>query len=391
MSTKPRPHIIVVGAGVIGASIAWHLTRHEVGADVTVVAQDIGGTATPCSFAWLNASWHNPRPYYDFRRRSMEGWRRLAEELPEVSNVLRWCGSLSWDMPPDELAKYLKEHSAWGYDIHRAERAEIHALEPTLSAEVLPPEWGLRVGEEGAVEADQAARAMVNAAQERGAKVVHATVTNLIWEQEPNSKGTGSKGTGSKVTGSKVTGIVLSSSETLLADHVVLAAGVACVDLCTTAGITVPLKTPAPAGLLVHSKPLRKRILHHVVYNPQGHMRQTADGRILAGSDFVGGDPGPDPLATARAQLEKAKMCFQPEERETLELDYFTVGYRPQPEDGLPILGETGLEGLSLAVMHSGVTNAALVGEILAETVLTGKADPALEIFSLKRFKQGRR
>ena len=67
MAAKQR--VIVAGAGIIGASIAWHLTRD--GADVTVIAEDTGGVATPNSFAWINASWGNPEFYFRFRRRSM--------------------------------------------------------------------------------------------------------------------------------------------------------------------------------------------------------------------------------------------------------------------------------------------------------------------------------
>lgn len=91
-----RPHIIVVGAGVVGASIAWHLATHPTRpADVTIVAEDVGGTATPCSFAWLNASWHNPRFYYDFRRRSIARWRDLEAEVSGLGELVNWCGSIS--------------------------------------------------------------------------------------------------------------------------------------------------------------------------------------------------------------------------------------------------------------------------------------------------------
>ncbi|TCU15825.1 FAD dependent oxidoreductase [Rhizobium sullae] len=53
-----KQHVIVVGAGIIGASIAWHLAKAD--AAVTVIAQETGGVATPNSFAWINASWGNP-------------------------------------------------------------------------------------------------------------------------------------------------------------------------------------------------------------------------------------------------------------------------------------------------------------------------------------------
>ena len=53
MSAAPR--IVVVGAGIVGASIAYHLSRR--GAAVTVLdrGQPAGG-ATEKSFAWINAT-----------------------------------------------------------------------------------------------------------------------------------------------------------------------------------------------------------------------------------------------------------------------------------------------------------------------------------------------
>ncbi|CAN8096520.1 unnamed protein product [Discula destructiva] len=367
---QPQPRVLVVGAGVIGASIAWHLASHPDGANVTIVAEEVGGTATPCSFAWLNASRNNPRVYYDFRRRSMAGWKRLADEVPGLGKSVQWCGSLGWDMPPEKLADYQKHHSAWGYDIRPIERAEIERVEPALNPkDDFIPDWALRVGEEGMVEAAEAARLMTVDAQERGARLVSGHVTRLIREFD-----------------GRVTGLVLASGEELRADHVVVAAGVASVPLCASVGVSLPLKTPAPAGLLVRSKPIGKRILNHVVYTTRGHMRQTADGYVLAGSDFVGGDPGADPEAAAREQLDIVKANFKPEYSDLLEFDCFTVGYRPQPKDGLPIIGASGLQGLDVAVMHSGVTNAAMVGEVLAEKILTGKEDASLKDFSLMRF-----
>ena len=62
--------VLIVGAGVIGASIAWHLAR--AGAEVTVLdGGAAGGLATRTSWAWINASWGNPEPYFHLRERAM--------------------------------------------------------------------------------------------------------------------------------------------------------------------------------------------------------------------------------------------------------------------------------------------------------------------------------
>ena len=59
-------NVIVVGAGIMGAAIAWHLARG--GAQVTVVDKgEPGGIATPRSWAWINASWGHPDHYVRLR------------------------------------------------------------------------------------------------------------------------------------------------------------------------------------------------------------------------------------------------------------------------------------------------------------------------------------
>jgi len=69
-----------------------------------------------------------------------------------------------------------------------------------------------------------------------------------------------------------------------------------------------------------------------------------------------------------------------------LKLDFFTVGFRPTPADGFPIIGNTGLPGLYVTVMHSGVTLAPLVGLLAADELLSGKNDESLLPFRLQRF-----
>src|SRR5690348_15850125 len=140
------PHIIVVGAGIIGASVAWHLVR--AGASVTVIeAGTPGGVATANSWAWINASHGNPERYVRLRMRAMAEWRRLEGEVPGLQVV--WSGGLMWDMPPAALEAYRVEHAGWGYGIRRVEREEILRLEPELAS---PPDWALHAEGEGAIE-----------------------------------------------------------------------------------------------------------------------------------------------------------------------------------------------------------------------------------------------
>lgn len=161
-----------------------------------------------------------------------------------------------------------------------------------------------------------------------------------------------------------------------------MAAGLGTVPLLATEGITVPINS-VPA-LIVNSKPIKQSLVRHVVNSKYLYIRQTSDGIIKAGCENPGDDPGDDPEATARQVFSQVQSTLVG--GENLEFDYYTVGYKPTPRDGLPIIGPTGLEGVSVAVMHSGVTNAALVGELLSKQIITGDVDPGLENFRLDRF-----
>lgn len=354
----PSPRkIIVVGAGIIGASIAWHLQRK--GASVTVIAEKAGGEATPNSFSWINASWGNPEFYFRLRHRSMAEWSRLASEVAGLP--LSWCGGLCWDMPEAELDAYLAQHHGWGYDIQPVNRAAIAAIEPNLAD---PPAFAVHVAEEGAVEPVTAARLLLDAAARHGATLSYGIkVTRLLQ------------------TNGRITGVETADGP-LLADHVVLAAGAGIVSLAVSAGIDVPLETPP--GLIAHSHPA-PRLLNGLVMAPGLHMRQTLEGRIIAGSDFGGTDPGIDPQEAAGELLAKVRSMLR--DSNGLALDFHTIGYRPTPKDGFPIIGGAeGVPGLYLAVLHSGVTLAPIVGVLASEEIIGAQPQAELAPFRLSRF-----
>jgi glycine/D-amino acid oxidase-like deaminating enzyme len=350
--------IIVVGAGILGSTIAFNLS--EQGAEVTILdVTEGGGLATRTSFAWINASWGNTERYFRFRTASMREWRNLAARLPDLS--LNWCGSICWDLPDDQLNQFADEHVSWGYRLAWASEAEIKRLEPNLRT---PPTKALLAPEEGVVEPMVAARTLLAAAQARGATFIpHANAKTVVTKN------------------SRVCGVSTETDE-FLADEIVLAAGAGTVHLAHTAGWNLPLATPP--GLIVHSVP-GPRLIDRLLIAPELHVRQTAEGRLVAGSDFGGSDPGERPDETARELFAKVQNFVAG--AESLMLDFHTVGYRPTPKDGLPVIGRpSGIEGLYVTVMHSGITNAAGVGLYATQEILSGERSELLTPFSPDRF-----
>src|SRR5215475_10986881 len=153
--------VVVIGAGILGASLSYHLARR--GARVTLIAESgAGGTATPATFGWLNASWGNPEFYFHLRMASLGLWHELDATLPGLG--LTWSGSLTCDLPEPELGTYVKEHAAWGYPIRLVHRAEAARLEPALRE---PPPLAAIAEAEGAAEPDMAVGTLLAAAEVR--------------------------------------------------------------------------------------------------------------------------------------------------------------------------------------------------------------------------------
>ena len=89
--------VVVAGAGIVGASVAYHAAR--LGAAVTLVDKALPGAgATGESFAWIGASDRVPGPGGPLHAAATQEYRRLEVELPDVR--VRWAGSLSWGFPP---------------------------------------------------------------------------------------------------------------------------------------------------------------------------------------------------------------------------------------------------------------------------------------------------
>ena len=355
-----KKHCIVIGSGILGASVAWYLT--QTGADVTIFeAEQAGGRATRDSWAWINASWGNPEPYFRLRQRSMYEWQNLTQQLPAVR--LDRCGGLIWDLPPDQLEAFAQEHGSWGYELERVDSARALQIEPGIKQ---PPAFALYMPQEGKVEPLEAALALLADAQKSGARLhVHTPVTSLLH------------------SGGCVTG-VRTRDAVLVADEVVIAAGIGSVALLQ--GLGMHYNTTAPPGLLVHTKPTRP-LLKTLLMTPELHVRQTAEGRLVAGADFVGNMDGTPPDAQAANLLNKIKARVAGSE--DLEMDFYSVGLRPTPGDGFPMVGRPkNTKGLYLVLSHSGITLAPALGLFAIQELIEGVRDPLLEKYHPDRLLQ---
>jgi glycine/D-amino acid oxidase-like deaminating enzyme len=357
---KPAmPRVTVVGGGIIGASLAYHLA--EAGARVTLIEKSLDPpAATAASFAWINASHGNPRPYYDLRLQSMLEWRRLEGVLGDAL-ALKWGGSIEWHATPATLRAAVEEHAAWGYPLRLIDRAAIEDLEPGIAS---PPGEAAYASLEGSLDPIAATDCLLAAAQERGTRVVPGKEARLHLDR------------------ARAAVRILPEEETLSSDVVVLAAGAESQPLAEALGVTLPLANKP--GLLIHCRGVAPT-LRRLVLSPEAHFKQDPDGHIVAGEDFGGGSPPIDPQTTAKRLLARIKHRLRG--GEALRLEAVTLGLRPIPKDGLPVLGfAPEIDNLYLAVMHSGVTLAPIIGRLAAQEIVAEQAAEILDPYRPARF-----
>jgi glycine/D-amino acid oxidase-like deaminating enzyme len=81
-----KQQVIVIGAGIIGASIAYQLAK--AGAAVTVLdAGGPAGQASGASFGWINASFYVDPDHFALRLAGIEAHERLARSLNTAARM----------------------------------------------------------------------------------------------------------------------------------------------------------------------------------------------------------------------------------------------------------------------------------------------------------------
>ena len=347
--------VVICGGGVIGTSIAYFLSLR--GVEVVVVERTgIANAASGKSGGFLALDWCRGSAVDPLARRSFAlhaelaatlqpelgldwGYRRL-DTLSVVASERRDLSSMRGMASPNWLGSRAAVHSSLGTE---ETTAQIHP--------------------------EQFTRAMMTAAEKRGAELVIGTIDGV--QLSTNGK---------RAMGAVVDG------KTLEADAVVIAMGPWSILACQW------LPLPAVYGLKGHSLVFR--------FAPAADPRalfveiETADGEVETpevmprtdGTTYVCGLSGEAPLPVDPAEVktesgmpEKLRAMtsvFAPDLGAS-ELLASQACYRPVTEDGVPLIGRVpGVDGAFVATGHSvwGMLNGPATGETMAELIVDGAA-----------------
>ena len=377
--------VLIIGAGVIGASIAFHLTRRGIKPLLIEKHHPAAGSSGACDgLVFLQSK----KPGLHLRL-ALESRQRFDGLLDPLGGRIEFKnpGGMCLIESEAELAAmrlFVEEQRRTGLEVELLEGGEARRREPCLSEKVIAATYSAL---DSQVNPYELTFAFLRAAKSAGAKILNGlTVTDI---QRAAGKTVG----------------VCTDKGRIGASVVVNAAGALAAEVGRMAGLEVPI-TPRRGQILVTAAvpPLLRHCLISAQYvaakfKPElaerggmGFSLEQADnGNILIGStrEFVGFDRRTTftGIRTIASRIVPVIPALQ-----RVPVIRTFGGLRPYTPDGLPILGKVaGLEGFIMAAGHEGdgIALSAITGELIADLIATGRTQFPLDAFRLERFQEG--
>lgn len=408
--TTPR-RVVVIGAGIVGLSTAWHLQQR----DIEVVVLDRSGVAAGSS--WGNAGWISPglaiplaepsvlkdglksltdkhSPLYvpfkvdlqlwgfltGFARRcTMKSWRRtMAHYVPVNRLAIDAYAELTDGGVTGEvhdapiMAAFLTEEKSAGLVreidlIHQAgleldteviDGDTLRAQLPVVSPQV---QTAIRINGQRYINPGHYVDSLADAVRDRGGEIHSGAAVRTIRQ--------GPGGYTAELFG----------GEPVRGDAVVIATGAWLPELARQYGVKVPLRAGRGYSFSV---PVSAPVPFPVYFPYERVACTPVDGRLRLGGTMEFRDvDAPLDMARVEAIEESARALLSG--ADFSDKQDVWVGGRPVTVDGLPLIGATTNPGIYVAGGHGmwGVTLGPLSGKLLAEQIATGTVPELLRPF----------
>ena len=362
-----KTDVIVVGAGLVGMSIAYGLTL--LGRQVSVLDEgDNAFRAARGNFGllWVQGKGYGMSPYAHWTRQSVALWPGFAAALQADTGIdvhLRQQGGFQLCLSDAEMAEeshrlgWLRDALGGDYPFELLDATQLRARLPGLGPEVV---GGCFSPMDGHVNPLKLLRSLYAACQARGVKIINGHHVDAVE--------------------SRAEGFELRAKDQRLSTRqLVLAAGLGNRALGARVGLDVPVQ-PNRGQILVTER------LQPFLHYPTTYVRQTDEGTVQLGDshESAGLDDGTGSQVMA-AIARRAVQCFPRLGQVRLVRAWGAL--RVMSADGFPIYeAPEAIPGLSIISCHSGVTLAAAHALRLAPWIAGQLDEPALKPFGLQRF-----
>ncbi|WP_203333709.1 NAD(P)/FAD-dependent oxidoreductase [Planococcus beigongshangi] len=353
--------IAIIGSGVVGSSIAYHLSESRQ-KEIIVIDKGFPLSGTSGSTqAWVWVHNKSPSWYGELSMYSAELYPFLEKKIGDVEYKRTGGIAPFFDEEDREKALKLAEKQAEvGIKVEVLNRNQVLEKEPVLSSKIAGATYS---SIDGNVNPFRLVELYIKAAKKNDVKFSFYNPVIDIKKESGFFR------------------ITTKNEGTYTAEKIILAGGPWTKELGSFLGIDIPVKQVR--GQILVTEPLAPLFRHTIA-----GMRQTDNGEVLIG--YSKEEVGYDRRTTMEVIQDTAKMAvdYIPALANANLVRSFS-GVRVIPEDGFPIVGEiSNIKNAYLAVMHSGVTLSPLVGTLMAELLLEGETSIDLGRLSLDRFEK---
>ena len=372
MGMNQATDMVIIGGGVEGCSIAYHLSKAGVRVRV-FEREEIAAEASSAAAGLLAPAGvlTGPKAGADLYIASWQMTPALIEEIEAVSGVqveYHRTGSLHVVTDQDEEAHLRRYEQAWrarGTEVAWVTGDALRRAEPLLNPEIAT---ALSIPHAASIRPRLMTRAYAEAARRLGALISeHMEVI------------------GFQHCGSKVTAIQTKQGEVIACELVVIAAGAWSAQVGSWLGLDIPV-FPARGQILSLWQPATA--LQHTIFGREIYVVPKVDHTIYVGATVE--RVGFEKSNTAGGLLWLLSRAIELlPNLEGAVLAQIWSGLRPWSQDGYPILGKApGWENVILATGHGagGFELSAITGKAIAELVTSGQTPSLIQPFGLERF-----
>ena len=369
-----RADVVIVGGGIIGASIAYHLATRGVRDVVVVEREELGGGSTTRNAGGVRLQF-STEINVRLSLRSLPRIERFADEMG-VDPHLRQVGYLFLITEERDVAPFEESLAMWrrlGVPVERFDAAGVHQVFPELRVDDI--RFATLCMRDGYCDPSSLLNGYVARAREKGAKFrEHEAVTGITR------------------VGDRVTGVRTAKGE-IACPTVVNAAGAWGAEVGQLAGVDLPIRPLRRQIFVTDPVPGLDRDFPLTVEFASSLYFHRESGGVLMGMADPTDGPGFDASVNwdfLPTLVERALYRLPILERAKVKTGW--AGFYEDTPDKHPIIGAVPeLAGFLCAAGFSGhgIMHAPATGEAIAELIVDGRTSLDVTPLAYDRFRRG--